>query len=67
MSILNYQTVVVNATPTPAQLYRLGWNAYLSGLSYATLATADERRGWMSANKAEAACNTPAYDESMVW
>lgn len=65
MSIMNYQTVVVNANPTPAQLYRLGWNAYCNGLPYAQLATDAEKRGYMAANKAEAAAVT-GYDNE-VW
>jgi hypothetical protein len=63
MQILNYQTVVVNATPT--QLYRLGWNAYLNGVAYQLLETDAEKRGYMAANKAEAAAVT-GYDQE-VW
>lgn len=67
MSILMHETLIVNSPPTPAQLRRMGWNAYGRGESLDTLTTDAERRGWMSANKAHAETLTDGYAESMVW
>lgn len=64
MQIVMHETLIVNTPPTAAQLRRIGWNAFLDGIQFATLATDDEKAGWKSAHRAEQAAadaETSAY------
>lgn len=62
-----HTTITVDYPPKPHQLFKIGWNAYLDGRPLDANATADERRGWNAANKAEAETLTPGYANSMNW
>lgn len=61
-----HSTIIVDNPPKPRQLYQLGWNHYLDGVSRDTCDTDHERRGWDAANRAEAAAAS-GYDKHMGW
>lgn len=67
MSIQSYETVEVSNPPKASELYKLGWNAYLNGDNPDTLTTADEKRGWKAASRAEGEYLTGNYAKNMRW